>query len=132
MKRLLPLVLLLFPVHSIAKEQPLSDKVWVVIKPVQCLGNRWEKDWLSKHPRKGTTYPIKNEGPIVKSYFQKRGIPILDLRELKYVNGDPLCKACDCPRGDTFYLLIDANNTPKMVALGYSQRLPANAVPDKK
>jgi hypothetical protein len=125
-------VSILVPTNLPAKQAALSDKTWVVIRPVQCLGNRWEKDWLAKHNNKGVAYPMKKEGDILREYFNKKGIPVLELRMLKYMQGEPLCQACDCPRGDTLYLLILASNAPKMVKLGYTERLPANTTPDKK
>src|SRR5262249_49145824 len=127
------LAFILTSISSLQAKEPLqAEKVWVVVKPHQCLSNRWEKDWLSKHNNKGTLYPMKKEGDVIKDYFRSKDILIQELRMLKYVNGDPRCEACDCPRGDTLYLLVKAQDVPRMVKLGYTERLPANVAPEKK
>ena len=36
-----------------------------------------------------------------------------------------VCQACDCPRGDTIFLLIHADNARKMVRMGYLERTAA-------
>ena len=115
-----------------AAKAPMTDKVWVVIRPVQCLGNLWEKDWLGKHNNQGTKYPRQKEFELLRSFFKMKKVKILELRVKPYRRGDALCQACDCPRGDTVYLLIRAEDVPKMVRLGYTERLPANDVPTKK
>lgn len=125
----LAIALLLSPAAE--AKRSLSDKVWVIIRPKQCLGNPWEKDWLAKHHNQTVKYPIRQEGSIIKSFFASKQIPIYEMREVKYIKGDPLCQACDCPRGDTFYLMIQASDAPKMVKFGYTERLPANEVPPK-
>ncbi len=127
---LLALFLLLPPIAE--AKSPSADRVWVIIRPKQCLGNPWEKEWLAKHQNDGVKYPLKREDTVIKSFFVKKHIPILDVRLLRYVKGDPICQACDCPRGDTLYILINPEDVPKMVALGYAERMPADAVPPKK
>ena len=115
-----------------AAKAPMTDKVWIVIRPVQCLGNRWEKEWLATHNNQGTKYPRDKEFELLKKFFERKQVDVLELRVKPYMRGETLCQACDCPRGDTVYLLIHANDVPKMVRLGYTERLPASDVPTKK
>jgi hypothetical protein len=126
------LLLASLSVSGQAKDAPAdSDKIWVVVRPVQCMGNPWEKDWMAKHKNRADQYPRKKEFGILKTYFAKKRIPILEIRLKPYVKGDPLCAACDCARGDTVYLLTYAQYTPTLVKLGYTQRVPAPDVNPK-
>lgn len=129
---LLPVTFFLLPCGVTAKNQPPPDRAWVIIKPLQCLGNPWEKEWVASHPKQGPRYPSRKDAEVIKSFFDRKGIPIHELRIQRYVKGDPLCMTCDCPRGDTLYLLINAQHAPKMVRLGYTERVPAELVPKKK
>ena len=110
----------------------MTDKVWVLVRPVQCLGNPWEKQWLAKHNNQGSQYPRQKEFEIIKAFFIRKNVPIFDFRVKPYMKGESLCAACDCPRGDTLYLLIHAEDASKMVRLGYTERLPTKEVPQKK
>jgi hypothetical protein len=126
---LISLVWVLSPTGVEAKSKLKDDNAWVIVKPVQCLGNPWEKDWLGKHKNRVDKYPRAKEFDIMKSFFKKKGVPLLDLRIKRYVNGDPLCQACDCPRGDTLYFLLHEDDVPKMIRYGYTDRIPADEVP---
>jgi hypothetical protein len=100
------------------------DRVWVAIRPVQCLGNPWEKDWLAKHHNRAWRYPSRKEPAILKAYFKKKGVQILDLRVKPYQKSEPLCRTCDCARGDTLLLLIRAQDSLQMGQWGYTDRIP--------
>jgi hypothetical protein len=101
---------------------PLANEVWVVMKPLQCLSNAWEKDWSAHHKRKSSRYPMQQEPQILKQFFAARGIAVLDVRKKPYDRAEPLCKTCDCERGDTLFLLVKAEDGPKMVPYGFTKR----------
>jgi hypothetical protein len=128
--RLISLICLVVP--AVAKTTHLADKAWVIIRPVQCLGNPWEKQWLTEHKNKADKFPRNRQFRLMRNYFAKKGIPILEMRVKTYKQGDPVCQACECPRGDEVYVMIQADDAPKMVNLGYTERVPAEQIPDKK
>jgi hypothetical protein len=128
---LLTFSLFLVPASSHAKINTASDKVWIVIRPVQCLGNPWEKFWLANHNNQGHKYPYKKEDNVIRDFFyKKKQIGVYQVRIQRYKKGDPLCHTCDCPRGDTLYLLVLADDVPQMVAMGYTERVAAADVPE--
>jgi hypothetical protein len=107
----------------LAKEKiPVADQVWVVMKPLQCLSNVWEKDWAAHHKRRSSRYPMRQESQILKQFFAARGIKVFDVRKKPYDASEPLCKTCDCERGDTLFLLVNAEDGPKMVPYGFTKR----------
>jgi len=111
---------------------PYANKVWVVVRPVQCLGNPWEKEWLARNNNQGVKYPMKKESAVIQGYFGRLGIPVLEVRVRPYMSGDALCATCDCPRGDTLFLLIHGDDAIKMSRLGYAKRLPLEELKKKK
>jgi hypothetical protein len=123
-------LLLLGCAYSDAREK-YSDRVWIVVRPLQCLANPWEKDWLAKTKKQPDQYPQMREGSVIRKFFARNRVPVLEIRMQPYRTGDPICQTCACPRGDTLFLLIKANDVPKMVQLGYTHRVPAQDVPEK-
>ena len=115
-----------------ARKKPLQDTVWVVVRPVTCLGNPWEKDWLARHKNRSDKYPQTKEASILKAFFKRKGSPVLDLRVKPYMKGDPLCQTCDCSRGDTLYLLVSGEAATRLTRFGYTERIPSEAVPKQK
>lgn len=114
----------LLPLWCPAKRPPLTDKIWIMLKPVQCLGNPWEKYWLRMHKNKGSAYPRAKELDVLKEYFKKKGVKILEIRLKPFEKGQPICETCNCPRGDTLFLKIKAVDAFKMARLGYTERFP--------
>ena len=112
-----------------AKRKPQDENVWIVVRPVTCLGNLWDKDWLTHHKNRGDKYPQSKEVTLIKNYFKREGAPLLDIRVKPYMKGEPLCQTCGCDRGDTLFLLVRGENSPKLVRLGYTERIPAEGVP---
>jgi len=102
---------------------PIIPRVWAIVQPLQCLGNPWEQDWVAHH-EKSEVYPQRDEKQILKAFFAQNQIQILDIRVRPY-DGGPLCQTCDCPRGDTLYLLVSAENAPLLKSFGYDKTLPA-------
>lgn len=96
---------------------------WVVIKPVQCLDNAWEKEWLETHKAEATAYPVADEKKIVTDYFVRSGIKVSEVRSKPY-DGSPRCSSCDCPRGDTLYVGIDSMDAPAVKVLGFDRIIP--------
>jgi hypothetical protein len=101
----------------------------MVVRPLQCMRNPWEQEWLKRNKNQVTKYPRQKEFALVRNYFKNRRVPILDFRLKPFLKGDGRCETCECPRGDTFFLLISALDVPTMVSLGYSERLPAAQTP---
>jgi hypothetical protein len=135
MKTLRPRVgfaLILLALAGVAGARPWAKKVWVVFRPVQCMGNPWEKEWLAKNNNEGSKFPRDKEFVVLRDYFARKGVQILEIRERHYVRGEALCQTCDCPRGDTVYLKINADDAPKMVNLGYTERAPATEAEHSK
>ena len=103
-----------------------GQRVWVAIEPVQCLGNSWERDWLAKHDQNYSGYPRGREGEfaVIKAYFENVGIPVHALASRpKYTI---VCCACSCPRGDTLYLLVNAQDVPRMTDMGFRREAPTS------
>ena len=99
-----------------------SDKKWVEIDPIQCLGNPWEVDWLQdddfdNYPW-GDAWSIEEpEKQIIKQFYGKQGITIFDVKS--EVTHEEVCEACNCPQGYTLYLQISEDDTDKMLGFGY-------------
>jgi hypothetical protein len=121
------LFLLLVPFLQAA--DPREDKVWIIIRPLQCMRNPWEKEWLANNKNDVSKYPRRKEFALIKKYFERRRVPILEFRFKPFMKGQGRCETCECPRGDTLYLLISALDAPTMVSLGYTERLPAATQP---
>ena len=94
-----------------------SVKTWLEIDPIQCMLNPWEKDWLLEHNNDYSGYSEEDESGIIKKYYQNKSIEILDIQSRK--THENVCEACDCPRGDTLYILVDQKDERKMIELGY-------------
>jgi hypothetical protein len=107
-----------------------NDKVWIIVRPTQCMSNAWEKEWLAKHNNDVSKYPRTQEFGVIQNYFRRKGISILEVRQKPYIKGDPICLTCDCIRGDTLFLLVKSDSVLRMVNLGYTERIPAKEVPD--
>jgi hypothetical protein len=114
------------------KELISQGRVWIVVRPLQCLDNPWEKDWLANHKKKTAKYPNDHDHAVIKQFFSKKGIEIMDIREKPYVSGEPLCQTCGCERGDTLFLLIESSNSMKMQSFGYDKRFPEAAISVKR
>ena len=130
MKRPALFLLLTFTAASLsAKPLPADDKVWVIVRPVQCLDNPWEKEWMAHHHNQAAKYPRAHEVDIIKSYFARQNVPVLEIRSKPHINGDPVCPTCNCSRGDVLYLLMHAPYVQKMVKMGYTERVANSEVP---
>lgn len=100
-----------------------SDKVWIETEPIQCLENAWERAWIVNNPEaeypRGHILVIEDvEKEIIKSYYEKRGIEIFDIRAEKNSGDFLVCAACDCPQGYVLYLKIASINLEKMRSQG--------------
>ena len=105
------------PCSPLPTPDPQQKNMWVEIAPIQCLGNPWEQDWLKSHADNYSGYPKDREFEVIKDYYKRQGIVILDVKSRqKY---EVVCLACTCPRGDALYLLVNAIDSEKMLALGY-------------
>jgi hypothetical protein len=103
------------PIHEAQAHE--EDAVWVEIDPIQCLGNPWEQDWLKAHEDDISSYPKDDEFEIIKEFYNREGVTILDIKgQRKY---EFVCLACDCPRGDTLYLFIPGEHVDKISEFGF-------------
>jgi hypothetical protein len=106
-------------------ESSENKKVWIEINPIQCLGNPWEIDWIESHNNNYSGYPRDPRTPeleqeeveIIKNYYKKQGIILLDIKSKQTY--EDVCAACSCPQGYTLYLLIFEYDLNKMIDLGY-------------
>ena len=97
---------------------------WVATEPIQCLGNPWEQDWLSRHGNDARSYPRDrtSQETIIVDYYARLGI---EVRRIVSIMTSPVtCDACTCPRGDTLFLLVPDRDAATMVALGYRPEAP--------
>ncbi len=108
-----------------------EPKVWFILKPLQCMDNPWEQDWLARNKKRVAKYPREQEHEIVKAYFAKRGVKIWEVRTKAYVPGAPRCTTCGCERGDRLSLSVSGSDVSKMKSLGYDDFLPEESLPGK-
>ena len=106
-----------------SKAASTGPKVWAIMRPLQCLGNPWEQDWVAHH-KKSAVYPQREEKKIITDFFGRQQIHVFSIR-LRSYEGGALCQTCDCPRGDTLYLLVDAEDAPLLKTFGFDKILPA-------
>lgn len=120
MKHVIYSLILLTLVACQATNQATQAKdaatTWLVIAPVQCLGNPWETDWLANHDNDYNGYPIgdplvieKAEATIIRQYFTAQGYTILKITSKPFGNDILVCDACHCPQG--YYLYLQAATT---------------------
>ena len=115
------------------KNDILSSKpelVWVVIEPIQCLGNPWERDWLESHNGDRASYPKDPTMPgiepeefaIIQEYYGRNGVTVYTAKTAQKYN--TVCTSCSCPEGHTLYLLVEAEDVQKMIDFGYRAESP--------
>jgi len=115
---------LAFVLISFTENQSINidnlNKVWVEVDPVQCLENSWEIDWIKNNPNK--EYPRNHilvieepEKQIIKDFYAKQGIAILDIKSEEYSGDFMVCEACSCPQGYILYLQISKNDLRTML-----------------
>ena len=103
----------------------VEDKTWVQTDPTQCMTNPWEEDWLESNNYDYSSYPKdvhtpgleQEEVEIIKSYYQRQGITVFDVKSKQ--THEVVCAACFCPEGYTLYLLISDSDVPTMLQWGY-------------
>ena len=97
-----------------------EDSVWVVISPVQCMGNPWERDWLERDGNTQSSWielTAEEKINIFTEYYSVVGVEIEEV-QVSYWEGD-VCAACNCPRGDLLHCLIDRKDQEVMIELGF-------------
>lgn len=105
-------------------QEPVNDRVWVAIEPIQCLGNSWERDWLERNDGDYAGYPqdLASQFRIIKAYFEEQGVSVHAMTSrTKYKR---VCLACFCPRGDTLYIQVDAGDVEAMEREGFRREAP--------
>lgn len=100
-------------------------KLWMSIAPIQCLSNAWEQDWLASHDNDYGAYPHdlskpgleEEEKVIIRSYYQRQGVPIEELATTDWYGA--VCLACSCPQGYTMFVLVAEAHEEMMLDLGF-------------
>lgn len=114
--------------RSYSGTETAEGKTWLDYVPVQCMGNPWEQDWLESNGGDSASYPKEREMKIIKSYFEKNGVQVFDMRRAQRAF-DQVCLACSCPRGDLISLLVSDSQVEKMLALGFKKSIKPAAAP---
>jgi hypothetical protein len=99
--------------------------VWMSYRPVQCLGNPWEINWLAKGNDYGD-YPRdlldggfnSEEGKIIRNYFSDEGVEVRDIYTHSF--SEVTCASCDCPIGYDLFVSVDENEADIMEDAGFS------------
>ncbi|MBS3092951.1 hypothetical protein J4456_00020 [Candidatus Pacearchaeota archaeon] len=86
------------------------DTQWVSIMPKQC-NNPWESS-------------NGNENSQLRNYLEKKDIRAYSIVKIK--KDIITCSACNCPRGDTIYILIDEDDFKKINKLGFMKSASPN------
>lgn len=123
MKKVMFVILLLLLASCKPSEEKPID-IWLKINPIQCGQNPWQKSWLEGNrdrfqDDKSLNDAFKNvaEIELVQSFYKSQGIVINSLRFRRTM--DIVCESCDCPRGDTLFVLINVDDSDKMKNLGF-------------
>lgn len=114
-----------FP-RDLSVQLPPDDTAVLIIRPVQCLDNAWEREWVSEHKatsKIAPVYPIQEENRIIKEYFARKSVTVWDVRKVPY-RGGALCQRCDCERGDSLYIRVNATDMARLKEMGYDKVLP--------
>ena len=97
-----------------------EDREWVIIDPIQCMGNPWEQAWLEKNNYENELWREMGEQEkldVIEKYYEDREIDIYKIK--RTVPYDATCDACGCPRGDRIHCYIDENDVDQMLEWGF-------------
>lgn len=97
---------------------PQNESVWLTYAPTQCQTNPWEI-WHADLNRVYIRAPTEKE--ILTEYY--RTVHNIEILEFQQKPADPdqvVCRACNCPRGDTVAVSVNDNDSPKMVELEWT------------
>jgi len=111
-----------------SSQQGGEEGVWLSTKPIQCLGNPWEKDWLAANDNDYSAYPIGDpriievpEKAIITAFFARQEIDILDIESEPFDDDVMVCDACHCPQGYTLKINVSKEDAEKLSAeFGFS------------
>ena len=93
--------------------------LWTALTMRQCLGNPWERNWLSQDGNEYSDYPrdIEEQIQIARDYYQRQGI---ELHEIKMCfTGKCACAACSCCSGYTLWLHVSDEFKDTLIDLGF-------------
>lgn len=97
-----------------------ENEVWVVINPIQCLGNPWETDWLENNNLDYSAWAEKSAASkivVFVNYYENQGISVLEVQQT--FSDNDYCSACTCPRGDSIHCLVDVQDLVHLLELGF-------------
>ena len=120
-------IFVLWQFNSPIRLIPEDGKTWVNIKPIQCLSNAWERDWVKSHSD-NILYPRKDVDAvddIIRDYYQRQGIALFEIKRdsIRDENGKPqttVCLACSCSAGYVLYFLVADSDVELMTGLGFT------------
>lgn len=105
-----------------------APSVWMETDPIQCLGNPWEEDWLSKEGREYGDYPKgnpriveKQEMEIIIDFFKRKGVSVYEVNSKSYPEEMAVCDACTCPAGYTLYLRVPESQAEKLEGFKFTR-----------
>lgn len=110
-----------------SKQYDLNENlIWINTRPIKCLGNPWEFDWLKRNKGGYTRYPLgkikefdEEEARIMKDFYQKKGIRIIETKT-EILEENISCAACNCPQGYTLFSLVGLEDAVWMRRMGWS------------
>ena len=116
------LTILIFPllILNLFCDDKNADQSWVMIDPIQCMGNPWEQAWLEENNNDRDLWLEMEEQAkldVFEEYYESKGVMIYEIRiSLPYEN---TCAACNCPRGDRFHCRVDEDDVNQMLGWGF-------------
>ena len=132
MKKLIFVIMLAILLLMLASCKPSEEKpvdAWLKINPVQCGQNPWQQYWLESNKDRFQDDKSLNdafkgvaETDLVQSFYKSQGIVINSLRFRRTTA--IVCESCDCPRGDTLFVLVNVDDADKMKSIGFQDITP--------
>jgi len=98
-----------------------EGEICVYIDPIQCLGNPWERAWLTEHDDDYDAYPRDEENRmrIFREFFKTTGVTIHEVNMTIWA--EEVCTACSCPTGERIHCLIDEDDLLVMKCWGFQE-----------
>jgi len=108
--------------NPVDPDQPTS--VWMAYTMRQCLGNPWERDWLSRDGNEYDDYPrdINAQTEIARDYYQRQEIEILYAKIFK--TAPCRCLACSCCSGYALWLKVPSELEDILIDLRFRNEFP--------
>ncbi len=95
---------------------------WVILDPIQCMGNPWEQAWLEENNYEYELWWEMTEQEkldVFEKYYEDQGIVIYEIKRTSPYN--VVCDGCSCPRGDRIHCNIDEDDVDQMMEWGFER-----------